>query len=442
MDNPCDNYNEETENVRSAEEFQETEDKMDSFDFTGLENEESDQVEFESKDIDFELGQQGHIHQHEGNATPTRRDFYRIISSGSYLKSVASVAGIWQSSNRCCAFVSILILMPLVLLVLIGESLIVFVCKKNTKHYNDTFCGKTRGYVNLSASPDHGQDRVFELARFLSVAAQVFCFVAMCISMRKSRFKSQALSLEQAYKLVRPSEWVVVNVQLLGFLILLMTSNVLNFCCSLGGMCDRSCDPWGAIFYALLSIMLWLTVVSCLIYATAVKGAIAQAHHGNEKIMEMEGGTVNDAIEIHQRFCKIGMHTIKMFHVWFLLNSACYFWLIVYLLIMVLLPGLKLDSWIVFYHFSVLLFYSLFAALHPWITAARLTRTYGKLTRKLNTRFQWKPNHPFNDRSKLDSFILYAANTQCQFSQITCSSSLPYISVILALCGLGLRHFQ
>lgn len=440
MDN-LKNYNEAIAKVSSTAVFQEIEDKMDSFDFTGLENEESDKVEVESKEIDFELGQRGHIQQHDSNATTTRRFLYGIISSGSFLKNVASVAGIWQSSN-CWCFVSILISMPLVLFVLIGESLIVFYCKKNARHFNDTFCGKTRGYVNLSIDPDHDQDRVFQLFRFLSVVAQVFCFVAMSISVRKSRFNSQALSLEQAYKLVKPAEWVVVNVQLLGFLILLMTSNLLNFCCSLDGMCDLNCDPVGAIFYALLSIMLWLTVVSCLIYATIVKGAISQAHHGNEQIIEMGGGTVNDAIEIHQRFCKLGMHTIKMFHMWFLLNSACYFWLIVYLLVMVLLPGQKLDSWTVFYHFSVLLFYSLFAFLHPWLTAARLTRTYGKLTRKLNTTFQWKPNHPFNDRSKLDSFILYATNTQCQFSQITCSSSLPYISVILALCGLGLRYFQ
>lgn len=331
--------------------------------------------------------------------------------------------------------------MPLVLFVLIGEAVIVFFCRKSREHFNDTFCSKIRGYIDLSADSDHDQDRVFQLLRFLSVAAQVFCFVAMSISVRKSRFKSEAMSLDQAYKLVKPAEWVMVNVQLLGFLILLLTSNLLNFCCSLKGKC-YNCDPFGAIFYALLSIMLWLTVVSCLVYATVVNGAIAQAHQGNDQIIEMEGGTVNDAIEIHQRFCKIGMPTIKMFHVWFLLNSACYFWLIVYVLVIFLLPAQKPDSWTVFYHFSVLLFYSLFAFLHPWLTAARLTRTYGKLTRTLNTTFHWKPNHPFNARSNLDSFILYAANTQCQFSQITYSSSLPYISVFLALCGLGLRYFQ
>lgn len=413
---------------------------MDSFDFTGLENEQDEQIETESKDIDFELGLGGHIQRDGSNATTPRRFLYGIISSGSFLKSVASVAGIWQSSN-CWSVVSILITIPLVLFVLIGESVIVFFCRNSRDHFNDTFCSKTRGYIDLSTDSDDDQDKVLQLLRFLSVAAQVFCFVAMSISVRKSLFKSQAMSLDQAYKLVKPAEWVMVNVQLLGFLILLLTSNLLNFCCSLNGTCDN-CDPFGAIFYGLLSIMLWLTVVSCQVYATVVNGAIAKAHEGNDQIIEMEGGTVNDAIEIHQRFCKIGMHTIKMFHVWFLLNSACYFWLIVYVLVIFLLPAQKPDSWTVFYHFSVLLFYSLFAFLHPWLTAARLTRTYGKLTRKLNTTFQWKPNHPFNERSNLDSFILYAANTQCQFSQITCSSSLPYISVFLALCGLGLRYFQ
>ena len=220
----------------------------------------------------------------------------------------------------------------------------------------------------------------------------------------------------------------MANIQLLGFLVLLLTSNLLNFCCSSNGSCS-SCDPFGAIFYALLSVMLWLTVVSCQVYATIVNGAIAQANQGNDQTIEMESSTGNDVIEIHQRFCKIGMHTIKMFHVWFLLNSACYFWLIVHALVIFLLPAQRPDSWTVFYHFSVFLFYSLFAFLHPWLTAARLTRSYAKLTKKMNTTFQWKPKHPFNERSNLDSFIIYAANTQCQFSQITCGSlSSIYIS--------------
>ena len=313
-------------------EFHAIDTRMDSFDFKSLENEEDDEIKNEGKDIDFELGQRGgHIQQSTcSNATNPRKFLYGIISSGSFLKCVASVAGIWLGSKRW-SFVSILITMPLVFFVLIGESVIVFFCKKNTKHFNDTFCSKTRGYIDLSLDRDQDQDHVYQLLRFLSVAAQVFCFVAMSISVRKNRFKSQALSLEQAYKLVKPAEWVCVNVQLLGFLILLMTSNLLNFCCSLKGTCSKSCDLVGVFFYAVLSIVLWLTVVSCLVYATVVNGVIAQAQQANDQIIEMESGTVNDAIEIHQRFCKIGMHTIKMFQAWFLLNSACYFWLIVYL---------------------------------------------------------------------------------------------------------------
>lgn len=414
---------------------------MDSFDFTSLDNEEDEQTESESKDLDFELGQQdtGHIEQGTSNATNPRRFLYGIISSGAFLKFVASVTGIWLGS-KCCTLISILITTPLLVFVLIGESVEVFFCSKSKTHFNDTFCAKTRGYADLSIARDQDQDHVYQLLRFLTVAIQVCCFLAMIISVRRSR-KPQALSLEKAYKLVKPAEWVIVNVQLIGFLLLLMTSKVLNFCCSLKKPC-QTCDPLGAAFHAVLSVALWLTVVSCQVYAMAVKGAMAQAHEGNEQILKMESGTVNDAIEIHQRFCKIGMHTIKTFHTWFLLNSSCYFWLTVYLLVVFLVQAQQLDSWTVFYHISVLLFYSLFAFLHPWLTAARLTRTYGRLTRKLNTTFQWEPNHPFNKRSNLDSFLLYAANTQCQFSHITCSSSLPYISVFLALCGLGLRYFQ
>ena len=232
-----------------------------------------------------------------------------------------------------------------------------------------------------------------------------------------------------------------MNFQLTGFFILLLTSNVLNFCCSSKGVCDN-CDPICAIFNALWSIVMWLTVIACLVYATVINGAIAQAQKSNEQIIEMEGGTVNDAIEIHQRFCKIGMKTIKVYQSWFLLNSACYFRLIVYVVVVFLTQSSHMQSWPTFYHLSVCGLYSVFAFLHPWLQAASLTRTYSKLTRKLNTTLQWKPNHPFSDRSKFDSFMLYASNTQCQFSQITCSSSLPYISLFLALCGLGLKFLQ
>lgn len=158
--------------------------------------------------------------------------------------------------------------------------------------------------------------------------------------------------------------------------------------------------------------------------------------------MDLDEGTVNDAIEIHQRICRTSMRTIKLYHTWFLINSACYFWLIGYVTVVFLTQSSHMHSWSMFYHLSVCGVYCLFVFLHPWLTAANLARANSKLTRKLNTTLQWKSNHPFCDRSKLDSFLLYASNTQCQFSQITCSSSLPYISLFLALCGLGLKYFH
>ena len=408
---------------------------MDSFDFTGLENAADGQVENEGKDINFALEHEGQIQR--AKTTTPRRLVYRIISSGSLLKCVASAAGLWTGS-KYWNFVSILVTLPLILLVLVGEAVAVFFCKQGSVHINNTFCRKTGG--DLSDLPVKEYE-IYQYLRFLGVAVQVFCFVAMGLSVRRSRYKSHALPLEQAYKIVKPKKWIVVNFQLTGFFILLVTSNVLNFCCSSKGVCDN-CDPIGAIFNALWSIVMWLTVIACLVYATVINGAIAQAQKSKEQIIEMEGGTVNDAIEIHQRFCKIGMKTIKVYQSWFLLNSACYFWLIVYVVIVFLTQSTHMQSWPTFYHLSVCGLYCVFAFLHPWLQAASLTRTYSKLTRKLNTNLQWKPNHPFIDRSKFDSFMLYASNTQCQFSQITCSSSLPYISLFLALCGLGLKFLQ
>ncbi|XP_068708383.1 uncharacterized protein [Montipora capricornis] len=412
---------------------------MTSSDFTGLviNTDEDGNLENEDKEASFVLAEEGDVRECEGYGTTLQRCLFRIISSGALLKYVASASSLWVGS-KWWSLVSVLLTLPAILIALIGEAVVVFYCEKEDEmKSNSTFCRKTRGDLrDLSVDEYH----VYQFLRFLAVGAQVFCFAAMCISTQRSRRKPQILSLEEAHNLVKRKKWVVVNFQLVGFFILLVTSNVLNFCCSSKGAC--SCDAVGAMFYVIWAIVLWLGVLSCLVYATVINGAIAQAKQGYQQILDMDSGTVNDAIAIHQRICKISMQTIRLYHTWFLINSACYFWLIGYVAIVFLTQSTHMHSWSIFYHLSVCGVYCLFAFLHPWLSAARLTRAYSKLTRKLNTNFQWKPNHPFSDRSKLDSFLLYASNTQCQFSQITCSSSLPYISLFLALCGLGLKFFQ
>ena len=371
----------------------------------------------------------------DNNAVP-QRFLFKVISSGLFFKCIARMWGLWPGS-KCLSVVSTFSSLCLVFFALLGESVVVFACKHGSEHFNDSFCVETRRDVDLSSE----EYKAHQFLRFLAVLAQALCFVVMCISIRRRPFAQEALPLEQAYKLVKPERWVVINGQLFGFLALMITSDLLNFCCSADGTCAQ-CYAKVIIFYAVLSIVLWLTIVSCFVFATVINGLVVAAKQCSEQILEMECGTVNDAIEIHQRFCNTAIFSVKRFHVWFLLNSACYFWLTVYLVIIYLSQGGNTKSWSSSFQMSVLFVYSMFSFLHPWLTASRLTTAYGKLTRMLNATCHWKPSHPFNDRSQLDSFVLYASNTQCRFSQITCSSSLPYISVFLALCGLGLRFFQ
>ena len=415
---------------------------MSSSDVAGLviNNDEDEVRENGEKEDSFVLVQEGEIKLKEDAANTLQRLLFKIISSGMLLKYVACISGLWVGSHLW-SFLSVLFTIPIMMMSLIGEAVIVFYCdKKSALKSNSTvtFCRKTRGDLRDLSVDEY---EVYQFLRFIAVVAQVVCFVSMCISVRRSRYKSEVLSLDEAHSLVKRKKWLSVNFQLIGFFILLVTSNLLNFCCSSEGPCS-SCDGVGAMLSILWAIVLWLTVISCLVYATVINGAIAQAKQGNQQIMDLDEGTVNDAIEIHQRICRTSMRTIKLYHTWFLINTACYFWLIGYVAVVFLTQSSHMHSWSMFYHLSVCGVYCLFVFLHPWLTAANLARANSKLTRKLNTTLQWKSNHPFCDRSKLDSFLLYASNTQCQFSQITCSSSLPYISLFLALCGLGLKYFR
>ena len=144
--------------------------KMDSFDFTGLENAADSQVENEGKEINFVLEHEGQIQR--GKTSTPRRLVYSIISSGSLLKCVASAAGLWTGS-KYWNFVSILVTFPLIVLVLIGEAVAVFFCKQDSVHINNTFCHKTGGDLSDLGYPSRNM-RFINICDFLVLQFKYF----------------------------------------------------------------------------------------------------------------------------------------------------------------------------------------------------------------------------------------------------------------------------
>ncbi|XP_032236552.1 uncharacterized protein LOC116617732 [Nematostella vectensis] len=359
---------------------------------------------------------------------------WRVIQSGALLKFVAIAFGLWHPLGWW-SIPSIVITLPLCLSVCVGEALIVYRCRLDSPYINDTFC-------NLVAEDSDVPRKQFDFNQFIRFAiatSQVFCYLMMsyCVRRLTVNKKRQILQPPSALELVKKSSWGAMNLILLGFLFLPCTALLLQKCCPTGECFP--CRPAVIIWYLLLSLVLWLTVVSCLVFSTEVQGLVALAKQCNERILTIEADSINCYIAIHQDLCCSISDTISAYRKWLAVNTASHFWLICYFAIVLLTSFNDFVAWTGNYFICVLLAYSLFVAIHPWVITAKLSQEFNSLVRKLNTTTKWSPRHIFNNRSTLNDFVQYALNTQCQFSQISCSTALPYLSIFLALCGLGLR---
>ena len=164
------------------------------------------------------------------------------------------------------------------------------------------------------------------------------------------------------------------------------------------------------------------------------------------RILQLQSGTIDDVIDIHERLCKHVFETVSGLKFWFVAHWFSY-WIacIIYILNIELRINTKIDSYSQYnmFRYVMLLLIVLYSFICPCVYASRVTSACRNIISRLNkTRTRdWSPDHPFYCRATLDSFIFYAERRECGFKigQITFNSMLAWISFFLGFCGFVVK---
>jgi len=177
-----------------------------------------------------------------------------------------------------------------------------------------------------------------------------------------------------------------------------------------------------------------------------IPGTIAQ--DAFRLIQDIQNGTLDDVIRIHENLCTVVFNTVSAYSVWFVLHWFTYGAGVVVAVIyfseeVALSVKLHTPSLLLVFHgltFVCLLYLFVF----PSFCASRITSSCAGIYERINrtTSDDWNEGHPFRDRRNIALFISYAKDRRCGFQvgRITFDTSLTWVSFLLGLTAL-LFHF-
>ena len=207
-----------------------------------------------------------------------------------------------------------------------------------------------------------------------------------------------------------------------------------------------SVSDWGLIWTIIILNVMATFGTGCWLFAMMAAALETYAENCFSRILQLQSGTIDDVIDIHERLCKHVFETVSGLKFWFIVHWFSY-WIacIIYILNIELRINTKIDSYSQYnmFRYVMLLLIVLYSFICPCVYASRVTSACRNIISRLNkTRTRdWSPDHPFYCRATLDSFIFYAERRECGFKigQITFNSMLAWISFFLGFCGFVVK---
>ncbi|KAJ7336693.1 hypothetical protein OS493_011915 [Desmophyllum pertusum] len=192
----------------------------------------------------------------------------------------------------------------------------------------------------------------------------------------------------------------------------------------------------------------WTAITTCHVFAVSSFSLGTFAQDAFRLIQDVQNGTLDDVIKIHEDLCTVVLNTVSAYSVWFVLHWFTYG---VGVILSVIYISKELASRSKYgTHTINLVYLGLFFVCHlylfllPCIFAAKITSSCTGICEKINctTSEDWPAGHPFRDRHNIALFISYAKDRSCGFKvgRITFNTSLAWLSFFFGLTGL-LYHF-
>ncbi|KAJ7336691.1 hypothetical protein OS493_011913 [Desmophyllum pertusum] len=162
----------------------------------------------------------------------------------------------------------------------------------------------------------------------------------------------------------------------------------------------------------------WSSVNTCHVFAISFFTLGTFAQDAFRLIRDVQNGTLDDLIIIHEDLCTVVFNTVSAYSLWFVLHWFTYGAGVVVHIILTseeLLDNNQTLS--VKVYISCLLVCYLYVFALPCFCAARITSSCAGVYEKINctTSEDWNAGHPFRDRHNIALFISYAKDRRCGF---------------------------
>jgi len=192
----------------------------------------------------------------------------------------------------------------------------------------------------------------------------------------------------------------------------------------------------------------WTAITTCHVFAVSSFTVGTIAMDANRLIRNLQNGTLDDVIRIHEDLCTVVFNTVSAYSAWFVLHWFSYGAGVVLSVIYISKEFLSRDKYgtptLNLVYLCLFFVCHIYLFLLPCIFAARITSSCTGTYEEINctTSADWNDGHPFKDRRNISLFISYVKDRQCGFrvGRITFNTSLAWLSFFFGLTGL-LYHF-
>lgn len=291
-----------------------------------------------------------------------------------------------------------------------------------------------------SAYIEHIDDAILNIASVVSFLVFVGCFTLA--KRKESALVSPSLSLMEN---IDRKITIMLFVSFLIATSLLASSVGLIYKTSLEIQLAEGlfCKHVVGMAIAAQFILHWVSLNICHIFASSSLALGSFVQDVLRLIRNLQGGTLDNIIRIHEDLCTVVSNTVSSYSVWFVLHWFTYAAGIPVAIIF-LSKGIELIPVLDRVYVSIFIICLLYLFLLPSVCAARITSHCAGIYEKINhtTSEDWNEGHPFQDRHNIALFISYAKERRCGFriGRITFNASLAWVSLFFGITAL-LFHF-
>jgi len=188
----------------------------------------------------------------------------------------------------------------------------------------------------------------------------------------------------------------------------------------------------------------WTSVNTCNVFAVSSFALGTSAQDALKLIRNIQNGTLDDVLRIHEDLCTVVFSTVSAYSVWFVLHWFTYGASVI-AFVMYISEEIAMKAPLMeLVYLGCVLVCLLYLFLIPCMCAARITSHCAAIYEEINctTSAYWSEGHPFKDRQNVALFISYAKERQCGFKigRMTFNTSLAWFSFFFGLAAL-LYHF-